>query len=225
MGAGNPLVSSFNDEKFKVVTFFGDFNDWDTDTDEYRKQYKENNEGDEISEDTALIMKAEECEENFYNALSNAVYAAKDWKWNGIGSNRKDIDTLSGEFRGSGMILAETDSTFLVVPTSCEHYHIAFGIVPNIEWGVMWDEIYYDEQDKIDWYISRRKDFDTRIDDLTNRKFDKLLRSVNKDAKRFANALTSYFSDELFKKIFSTRNGPWQSSSITKKQFKNAITI
>lgn len=222
MGQGNALIRSLDDERLNVTTFFGDFHTWDQTHQEYQQEYADEHDGDTISEESAMIMQAEDSERDFYNFLANAVYAAKGWEWIGIEKAQTD-DKLSGEFRGTGYIVATSEHANLVVPSGCEHYHIAFGVVPNEEWGVMADEIWNEEQHKEPWYEARKLNFENRVDEIADRAYEKFVSKCNAEAVDLGRAMVKDLGDEAWSKCISTRNGAWQSSPVSKDQMINLI--
>ncbi len=210
MGAGNPKVCSFDDDKFMPKTFFVDFRS--DDTVQYIKDHKEDT-GHDISENIAECMLDESAWEDFDSML----YEIKELDFFGMDGKRHD--ELSANFRGDGIMYAGTENGMIVVTSESESNHIAFGFIPNKKYDEVLDDVIDEQYHKQDLYNARELDFDERCEKLAEIKYKKLLKTVKKEAKQVASLIAAIFSNEGFKKFFRVRNGAWVTSEIDKKYF------
>ena len=103
MGAGNPIIRSWDEQLFSPTTYFIDLTkDLDEDDDQYFVF-------DNFLDDLGFVL--EEFTLEYPDRRSKGFY----------------IDELSGEFRGSAVVLAKSNHTLLLTTTDSENYHLAIG--------------------------------------------------------------------------------------------------
>lgn len=190
MGAGNPLLKSFDgDEHYKPTTFFIDVT------------------GNEPDEEAGIL------EMNLDDALyciSSDLEMAQDPDYTAHSE-------LSAAFRGSGVVIAETegdknpDVTFaLISTTGVEYHHIPLGIVPMKSRDEVEEEIWDEEKHKEDWYKARGKDFNQRIDTLVDDK----MRKIYEECAALEEKLKTILIEKMSYLDPSERNGAWMSSPL-----------
>ena len=216
MGAGNPLVRSYDDNRISVQTFFADFS-YHGDVDDYIKEYEKECEGS-INKETAYQMIGDDAYESFQTIFENTELDIH-------GFDGERIHELSGAFRGDGIVFATGENIYVIVPSGSEHYHIGFGFVPRRSWDSFWEDLHDLHAHKRKWYAIRDLDFDARINELTDNEFEKYIKVCNKEIKKVAATIADNFGDEYFEKSFTYRTGPWTSSRVTKTEFIRLAVI
>jgi len=185
MGAGNPLLRSFDPEKFEPVTYFLDLS-------------VEPEEGEEP--DYSLE------ELNFEDLLENL---SSELELTNLYNENEYHPELSAAFRQEGMILLEGELTYAITETSSEYHHLPIAVIPNFKLEDIRDDIEYQEGGKQEWYNARGLDFDERLDKLANKEYNKKLKEFSKESNKILTTLHGWYG-----KGMSQRNGAWLSTPL-----------
>jgi len=216
MGAGNPLVRSYDGDCINPVTFFYNPKLWDVD--EFIAEYAANNDGTELSIQDAYEEMSDQDYESFLELFHVEGLSVHGW------DGERDAE-LSAEFRGDGIIIASGEKVNVVVPSGSEHHHIGFGFVPNRSYNSFWEEAWDDNIEKQAWYGRYSYDFDARIKCIANNKHHHYIRQCNGEIRRIAALIAKEFGNDYFKDTIRVRNGAWTSSTINKTEFKSLALI
>lgn len=225
MGAGNPLIRSFDDDRYHPTTYFIDFTDFCPDRDEAVKEELISNDREEdweeMNEDEKDKCYYQICEWNaesfredyFFNLDEQEMIA--DWKK----PDRQDrwLGECSASFRGSAVIIAENDDAYILTTDEAEVYHYPIAIIPKFKFDSIEDDIWDRECDKEDWYQARGLHLPDRTALLAEREYDKRLKKWRKKYEPFMRLFYSHFKEGL-----SMRNGAWMSTplQVVGKKFK-----
>jgi hypothetical protein len=185
MGAGNPILRSFDPEKFDPVTYFLDLS----------VEPEEGEEPDYFLEELNF--------EDLLESLSSELELTNRY---GEGEYHSE---LCAAFRQEGIIMLEGDLTYVITETCAEYHHLPIAVIPNFKWGDLRDDIEYQEGDKRDWYDTRGLDFDERLDTLADREYNKLLTKFSKESNRIISTLHGWYG-----KSMSQRNGAWMTAPV-----------
>jgi len=214
MGAGNPILRSFDEDKFSPNTYFFDFS-ISIEFEEWKKEYCEQNNVDNISDEKAWEWISDEEFEDFINLFSSFCYKNKVFSFEYSRRNARYIDELSAGFRESGIIIAESRNCLIITSTDGENYHMPIAFIPNFKWESLYEEIAYENDDKIEWYNKRKLSWEDMIERKADKEYDKLLKSFHKEEKIF----WQWFKDEYpIQEFLSERNGTWCSSRISNEE-------
>lgn len=217
MGAGNPLVRSYDEGLLSIQTFF--FNPDIQDVDEYVADYAKANDGDTISKETAYQDMADQDYESFLQMFYVDGLNVHGWE------DAERVAELSAEYRGEGLIIATGDNIAVVVPSGCDHYHIGFGFIPRRDYNSFWEDAHDENAHKQDWYARRNLNFDDRMERIAVSEFIKYKKKCNAEIKKVAANIAKEWGDGIFPYIFSVRNGAYTSRSINKTEFKRLALI
>ena len=184
MGAGNPIIRSWDMHLFNPTTFFIDITlDLDEDDDQYFAYIDFN--------DSLLEILPKELNIEYMSAHKNKTF----------------IDELSGEFRGSAIVLARTSDTMLLTTTDSDNHHLALGCVPNFKFEDYEEEAYdvidadwYDRRDRLDLWEKKREQY-------ANKQWKKRFKIFHKEAQKILTELHKVYQ-------LSARNGAWMSSQV-----------
>ena len=182
MGAGNPILKSFDPEKFEPVTYFLDLS----------VETEEGEEPDYLLEE----MKFEDLIENLHSELNLA---------NLYGDNEFHPE-LCAAFREDGIILLEGELSYVITETGGDFHHIPIAVIPNFKWEGIRDDIEYESGDKKEWYYARGLDWDTRLDELTDKEYHKRLKVFHKEQGKILTLLHQWYGKDM-----SQRGGAWTS--------------
>lgn len=185
MGAGNPLLRSFDPEKFEPVTYFLDLS----------VEPKEGEEPDYFLEE----MNFEDLLESLSSELELTNMYGED----------EYYPELSAAFRQEGIILLEGELTYAITETGAEYYHLPIAVIPNFKLEDIRDDIEYQEGDKEEWYDARGLDFDERLDKLANKEYHKMLKRFKKESNKILSKLHEWYG-----KGMSQRCGAWLSTPL-----------
>ena len=210
MGAGNPLLRSFDEEKYSPITYFFDFSQ---DIEEWKKGYEEANERT-ISDQHAYELMGEEEFENFLCLFQN--FCASHAQFNYVYSRKNSIyiSELSAGYREDGVVLCESDNSLIITSTDGENHHMPVSIIPNCKWDDLRADSYYDNVHKEGWYAKRKLDFDNYLDMQADKRHEKILRKMKQEEKLFWIFVSLNYSAQFINENLSERNGPWLSSSM-----------
>lgn len=197
MGAGNPILNSFNPEKFNPATFFLDLS-VDPEEGEERDYHLE--------------------ELNFEDLLESL---SSELELTNLYGDREFHSELCAAFRQEGILLLEGAECYVITETGSEYHHLPIAVIPNFKWEDIRDDIEYEEGDKCDWYYARNLDWDARLDTLTDRVYLKRLKEFNKESNIILSTLHKWYGKNM-----SQRNGAWMSTPLVqvgKNHFKQAV--
>ena len=206
MGAGNPKLKSFDNDRFEPTTYFLDLVG---DIDEYKK----NTDGaSDLDDDSLCEMIAEDSEYNFEDLIESlsseldltAIYNTRK------SSSNEVYPELSYAFRDDGIILVEGKKTYVITETGSEYSHLPIAVIPNFKYETILEDIEFAMDDKRDWYSARNKDWNAAVEKQANKKWDELMEDFYKEAKTVLSTLYKWYPTSL-----SIRDGAWMSGRIT----------
>lgn len=190
MGAGNPIIRSWDEQLFSPTTYFIDLTkDLDEEDDEHFV---------------------------FDNFLDDLEFVLEEFNLEYPDKRSKDfyIDELSGEFRGSAVVLAKSKHTLLLTTTDSENHHLAIGCVPIFAMENCQEEAddtidvdWYDRRDRLDLYEKKREQY-------ANKEWNRQFKIFHKEATKILTELHKTYQ-------FSERNGPWMSSKVETNKIIN----
>jgi len=185
MGAGNPLLRSFDPEKFEPVTYFLDLSVEPEEGEEPDYFLEELNFEDLLeSLSSELELTSRSCESEYHSELCAA-------------------------FRQEGMFLLEGELTYIITETGAEYHHLPIAVIPNFKWEDLRDDIAYQEGDKQEWYEARGLDFDERLDKIADNEYHKMLKEFSKESNKILTTLHGWYGKDM-----SQRNGAWMSTPL-----------
>lgn len=214
MGAGNPLIRSFDPERYEAQTYFIDFLAFYQDDDEWLKEELDSR-GDERT--------IEELDDDQKNEIINnqAEFDIEDFQnyyffekenfgntYFPVDSKDNYIETLSARFRGGATVLAQSEDAF-VVTCGEDTYHYSIGIVPKFTYDEICEEVDYEQQHKYDWYVSQGRNYDAMCQRLADKLYEKKLKLFKKNHEPTMRILHSHYKNQM-----SSRNGAWRSFSL-----------
>ena len=190
MGAGNPKLKSFDNDKFEPTTYFIDFSlyidDEEEDTDEY-DQY-----GMELMYDDLI--------ESFCAELGMTA----------LESNRDNLyPELSYAFREEGIVILEGDNALIITETGAEYSSLPLAVIPSFKFDDILDEVCYEHQDKEAWYDARGKDFRAAMEVRAEKIWNKKMNEFHKEEAEIIEKLKAWYSKALY-----CRNGAWLWSKV-----------
>ena len=195
MGAGNPKLKSFDNDKFEPTTYFIDLSVYITNED--------NDDADE-----------EECEideygmELMYDDLIESFCA--ELGMTALESNRDNLDPeLSYAFREEGIVILEGDNALIITETGAEYSSLPLAVIPSFKFEDILDEVCYEHQDKEAWYDARGKDFRAAMEVRAEKIWDKKMNEFHKEESEIIGKLKAWYSKGLY-----CRNGAWLWSKV-----------
>lgn len=219
MGAGNPLIRSFDPELYQPKTYFIDFSE------EYESKesiVKENCDDDEefnsLSEDeiyNRFDFQLERDYENFRDEyfLIDEFFNGKYWL-----EPNEHYSELSAEFRGNGIVIAKADDALIISTSDSELTHYAISIIPRFKYDEIEEEIDYEQQHKFDWYCARDKaeQYYSMVERLALKEYNKRLKLFRKTHEPTMHKLYEHWPK------LRQRNGAWTTFPLIKigKKFK-----
>jgi hypothetical protein len=185
MGAGNPILKSFDPEKFDPVTYFLDLS----------VEPEEGEEPDYSLEELTF----EDLIESLCSELElTSLYRKEEY-----------YPELCAAFREGGIILLEGELSYIITETGSEYHHLPIAVIPNFKWQTIREDIDYQEGDKEEWYKTRGLDWEERLDTLADREYNKLLTKFSKESNRIISTLHGWYG-----KSMSQRNGAWMTAPV-----------
>ena len=216
MGAGNPIIKSFDSSRYNPTTFFLDFTESYPDKDKTVKERVEDIDEekfedltqDEIDTKYELICECEVAsfqDDYFFNIDESEGIC--DWRF----PNKHDMyhRELSAAYMGTAIVLAMNDDTLILTTDEAELHHYPLGVIPNFKYDEICEEMWEIHSHKEDWYESRGRDFNDRINELAEKEYDKRLEKWKNKYEPFMRMFHKHWGN-----IMSIRNGAWQSTSI-----------
>lgn len=225
MGAGNPLIRSWDEELYSAKTYFIDFSDFYTEEEKINavKEHYESNELDgldDLSEEEIDILFVEVILDWDAESFQNDYFFNLDKEWDIWEKPDKDQtyqSELSAAFRGGAIILAENDDCLVLTTDEAEIHHYPIALIPAFKWNDILEDIHYENIDKMDWYDRMGKDFDAMVEKKATALYEKKLKKWHKTYEPFMRYFYSHYGKGL-----SSRNGSWTSLSLKEigKDFK-----
>lgn len=206
MGAGNPKLKSFDNDRYEPTTFFIDLG-CNFDFESYKKEMEEANET-EYSDETIWDMHGEDLSLNF-DDLVESICSELGHKSHDLNNRRSFHSELCYAFREEGMILTEGKDCYVISETGSEYTHLPIAIIPNFKFEDILDEVRYDNSNKEDWYTQRGKDFDAAMEKAAGKIWDKKMKTFLKEENEIVEKLKLFYPKSLYQ-----RNGPWMSSLV-----------
>ena len=185
MGAGNPILRSFNPDKFDPETYFLDLS----------VEPEEGEEPDYFLEEL-----------NFEDLLESL---SSELELTNLYGEDEYYSELCAAFRGKGILLLEGELTYVITETCAEYHHLPIAVIPNFKWEDLRDDIEYQEGDKREWYDARGLDFDERLDELADKEYHKKLKEFSKENNKILTTLHGWYG-----KSMSQRCGAWMSTPL-----------
>jgi len=185
MGAGNPILRSFDPEKFEPETYFLDLS----------VEPEEGEEPDYFLEEL-----------NFEDLLESLI---SELELTNLYNENEYHSELSAAFRQDGIIMLEGDLTYIITETGAEYHHLPIAVIPNFKWEDLRDDIEYQEGDKQEWYEARGLDFDERLDKLADKEYHKKLKEFSKESNKILTTLHKWYG-----KGMRQRCGAWTSTPL-----------
>jgi hypothetical protein len=207
MGAGNPKLKSFDNDRFEPKTFFIDISE---DIEQLRKQYEED--GEDVPSDETLYDIAGRSEELNFEDLIESLSSELGMKIlygdNNLGRRAYHSELTYG-FREEGILLLEGKHCFIITSTDGEGYHLPIGVIPNFKFEDLHSEEIYDNSDKEKWYDARKLDFSLSMEKRAETKWNKLIKEFHKEAEKVLNTIHTWYPKKM-----GERNGAWMSLPI-----------
>lgn len=217
MGAGNPLIRSYDPELYSAQTYYIDFTEC-YDLDEFCKKELEKNQDEyrtleDLSDDDKYNMLYSQLELDLYDFRSY-YFTSEDLFGNLYTTPDKDdrfISELSAAFRGEAIVIAESDDAYILTTSDSEYQHFSIGIVPKFQFEILAEDVDYEQQHKFDWYCARDNEqgyYDMCIK-LTNKLYNKKLKLFLKTHEPTMRTLHKHYGKQM-----SSRNGALTSTSL-----------
>lgn len=214
MGAGNPLLRSYDQELYQAKTYFIDFSELYEDEKEAVREHC----CDQYDESEFNSLSESEIEDRFNNLIGHDV---DDFKENFFDNyylpseGDRCIDELSAESRGYGYVLAETETGIILSTADSENRHFAIGIVPKFKYDDIYDEIISIYGEREEWYNKRNLDFEKAMNNYALSKYKKRLIEFKKENEVVMNLIHASYGSAM-----SVRCSAWTSGSIKTITYK-----
>jgi hypothetical protein len=185
MGAGNPILRSFDPGKFEPKTYFLDLS----------VEPEEGEEPDYFLEE----LNFEDLLESLCSELElTSLYKKEEY-----------YSELCAAFRKDGIIMLEGELTYVITETESEYHHLPIAVIPNFKWEDLREDIEYREGDKQEWYDARGLDFDERLNKLADKEYYNKLKKFSEESNKILTTLHGWYS-----KGMSQRCGAWTSTPL-----------
>jgi hypothetical protein len=195
MGAGNPSLSSFDDDKYEPTTYFLDL---DEDFDEVAKRLEEEL-GEEPGDDEVYREIGELGEMHFEDLIESICSELKHTAWD-LKSRANGFSELSSAFRQEGLVITETGA---------EYNHLPIAVIPNFKFEKFKEDAEWEMWDKQDWYRARGKDWDAAVEKLADRAWEKEMKEFRKEAETVLKTLYKWYGEKM-----RCRAGAWCSGPV-----------
>ena len=214
MGAGNPLIRSFDVDRYQPTTYFIDFTEC-YELDQWVKQELIDREDDRTFEDLS--------EDDKYNMLNSQLefdvdefrenyFLEKEFfgdKYSTVDQKDSYVQELSAAYMGGGVVIVESDNAYIVTTTEAEYHHYPIAIVPKFKFDELCEDVDYEQQHKYDWYQARDKDYDAMCQRLAEKLYEKKIKQFRKTHEPTMRKLHEHYAKQM-----SQRNGAWMSEPI-----------
>ena len=214
MGAGNPLIKSFDPERYQAKTYFIDFVESYRNNEEWLKEELESRANEKTIEELS--------EEEKYEIINNQVqFDIEDFEneyffqkdlfgetYSSVEPKDNYIEALSARFLGGATALAQSDDAYIVTCGE-DAYHYSIGIVPKFTYDELCEEVDYEQQHKYDWYCSRDKNYNAMCEKLAEKLYEKKIKIFKRTHERTMRTLHSHYGKNM-----SSRNNAWTCSTL-----------
>ena len=190
MGAGNPKLKSFDNDKFEPTTYFIDLSEF--------VDKEEDDEDDEELDNDGMEWAYEDLVESFCAELEMKA-VDKDNLY----------PELSYAFRQEGIVILEGDDALIITETGAEYSALPLAVIPSFKFEEILDEVHYENQDKEDWYDARGKNFEAAIEAKAVKVWNKKMKEFHKEEAKIIEKLKSWYSKGLY-----CRDGAWLWSKV-----------
>jgi len=204
MGAGNPLLKSFSDDKFNPTTYFLDLST----PDEAAKQSLIDN-GNPEPDDVEIEREIDELNRmNFEDLIESICSELNHSAWD-LNSRANYYPELAAAFREEGIILTEGKLCYVITQTGADYYHLPIAVIPTFKFESFLEDAQWEMEDKRNWYDARRKDFDAAVEKLADKRWDKEMKDFHLEAEKILKTLHGWFGENM-----SMRGGAWTSGPV-----------
>jgi hypothetical protein len=194
MGAGNPKLKSFDNDKFEPITYFIDLSEFLS------------NEEDEDKEDDDYEQFDHDGMEFLYDDLVESFCSE-------LAMKAVDKDNLHSElsyaFREEGIVILEGDDALIITETGAEYSALPLAVIPSFKFNDILDDVHYENQDKEDWYDARGKNFEEAIEAKALKVWNKKMKEFHKEEAKIIEKLKAWYSKGLY-----CRSGAWLWSKV-----------
>lgn len=195
MGAGNPNLKSFDQDRFDPTTYFIDF---------YEFVEKVDEEGEEICYDHIC----EDMQRGFEDLIEGFAWELK-MSPHDLTSRKNCYAELTSAFREEGIILLEGVHTFIITESSSDLTHLPIAVIPNFKYETILEETCYENSSKEAWYDARGKSFLSAMEKLADKRWENLMGFFYKEEKEIIEKLKLWYGKGL-----RVRLGPWTSGPV-----------
>lgn len=182
MGAGNPKLKSFDNDKFEPTTYFLDLS-----------QFIDRDEDDEDIDHYEMELTYDDLIESFCAEL---------------GMKALNGDNLYPElcyaFREEGIVILEGDQALIITETGSEYTGLPLAVIPSFKFEDILYEVCDEHQDKEEWYEARGKDFLSAMEVRADKIWNKKMKEFHKEEEKIIEKLKAWYSKGLY-----SRNGAW----------------
>lgn len=203
MGAGNPNLGSFDNDKFEPTTYFLDLGG---DFEETEKNLTA--ELGEEPDDEQVYRELDELSElNFEDLIESICSELGHSAWD-LKSRANGFSELSSAFRQEGLILTEGKQCYVITETGAEYSHLPIAVIPSFKFETFKEDAEFEIWDKQDWYRARRKDWDAAVEKRAMKEWNKRIKEFHKEAKHVLETLCKWYPS------MRQRAGAWCSGPV-----------
>lgn len=208
MGAGNPLLRSFDNDRFEPTTYYLDLLG---DPEEFAIAYTES--GEELPDEERVFdimsAEAEYMFEDFLESMHSEIgltvlYSTRPKRKYGL-----QYPELSAGFREEGILLLEGEESYVITSTDGEWSHLPIGVIPSFKFEDILSDTEFDMQDKREWYESRDRDFDAAVGREAVKVWEKRLKKFKKEEANIVEKMKAMYP------TLSVRLGAWTSCPVS----------
>jgi hypothetical protein len=200
MGAGNPKLKSFDNDKFEPTTYFLDITQSYEDTVEYlTAELGEAPSKSQIWSEIDSISSL-----NYEDFIESIVSELGHSKVKG-GSHSE----LCYAYRESGIILTEGKTCYIVTESGSEFHHLPIAVIPNFQFEQIMESVEFEMWDKQEWYQARGKDWNAAVLKKANLVWNKLMRDFLPEAENILKTIHGWYGENM-----TGRCGPWLSDKV-----------
>ena len=204
MGAGNPHLRSFDNDKFEPNTYFIDLSE---DFDAVKERLTA--ELGEEPDDDVVYAEVNQMSEFGFEDLTECLGAELGLTQWDLQSRANGYEELSSAFRNEGLIIAEGKLAYVITETSAEYSHLPIAVIPTFKFEKFLEDAEFELEDRRAWYDARGKSVAAAIDKLAEKRWNRELRKFQKEAKLILEKLHSWYPTTM-----SSRCGAWMSGPV-----------
>jgi hypothetical protein len=199
MGTGNPLLKSYDQELYQPKTYYIDFHELVSSSEDY---------DDEDNDNDNYLKEQDSCE--YFRSLD---FFDIDYT---IPQKQHEAE-LTAEYRGNAYILAEFEFAYLVSTSDSELNHYAIGMVPKFKYEDIVEQMQEVYGHRKKWYDKRALSYDDAIDRYSLQAYRRKLKLFKKESENVMRIIHDNFGSYM-----SARAGAWTSYSVKSinKSFK-----